>query len=68
MRAEGEEATATGEGMNMDGAGDGSIDEIQVVENVMGAAPGSVGQDETLVHSSMPPGTVGPRSNAIEPN
>ena len=68
MRAEGEEATAKGGGMNMDGAGDGSIDEIQVVENVMGAAPGSVGQDETLLHPSMPPGTVGPRSNAIEPN
>ena len=56
----------------MDGEGDDSIDEIQVVENlvenVMGAAPGSVGQDETLLHPSMPPGTVGPRSNAIEPN
>ncbi|KAL1712040.1 hypothetical protein EV715DRAFT_268161 [Schizophyllum commune] len=73
MTAEGEEATATGEGINMDGAGDDSIDEIQVVEDRIGAAMGSVGQDETLLHPatehpSMPPGTVGPRSNAIEPN
>ncbi|KAI5887837.1 uncharacterized protein SCHCODRAFT_02553159 [Schizophyllum commune H4-8] len=69
MTAEGGEATAMGEEMNVDGAGDESMDEMRVVEELMRAAPESVGQDETAYHpatehSSMPPPMTQPASAA----
>ncbi|KAL1662559.1 hypothetical protein GGF50DRAFT_58708 [Schizophyllum commune] len=73
MAAVGEEATALGEEMNVDGAGDESMDEMRVVEELMRAAPESVGQDETAYHpatehSSMQPPIAEPASAATSTN
>ncbi|KAL1752004.1 hypothetical protein FB107DRAFT_293508 [Schizophyllum commune] len=69
MTAEGGEATAMGEEMNVDGAGDESMDEMRVVEELMRAAPESVGQDETAYQPAsgdapMPPPIAEPVSAA----
>ncbi|KAL1713563.1 hypothetical protein EV715DRAFT_211435 [Schizophyllum commune] len=69
MAAEGGDATAMGEEMNVDGAGDESMDEMRVVEELMRAAPESVGLDETAYQPAsgdapMPPPIAEPASVA----
>ncbi|KAL1673239.1 hypothetical protein EV122DRAFT_283213 [Schizophyllum commune] len=69
MAAEGGDATAMGEDMNTDGAGDESMDEMRVVEELMRAAPESVGLDETANQPAsgdapMPPPIAEPASVA----